>query len=293
MSLLGVLGGEQQQLRADRVGDVVVDHRAEEDDPLAEQPVVDLVVEAHAAGRRPCGVRASTRHPYHLARLRRWACLTSDHRGRSGSSLRQDDNATVPTASRVAAAVRSSAHGRLRARLTRTRCRSSSVGAVEAPRSLVASGLVPVVASSAGVLGLGPPRRRRPRQVLEVDRPAGSSLTWPPRRPRPGPCRGRPRRPASGPGRPPRPAGRTGRGTCRSGRAADDVLGELLLVDVQLSLLDELSSTNWVLIALAGRFSRSASNSSAVLPSTSRYFVGSCRGLELVVQVVLARAARR
>ena len=49
--LVGVLGGEQQQLRADRVGDLVLDLRAEEDDPLAQQPVVD-------AGRRgpcPCG----------------------------------------------------------------------------------------------------------------------------------------------------------------------------------------------------------------------------------------------
>ena len=41
---LGVLRRQQQQLRADLVGDRVVDWLAEEDDALAQQPVVDGVV---------------------------------------------------------------------------------------------------------------------------------------------------------------------------------------------------------------------------------------------------------
>ena len=40
--LLGVLGLEVQQLRDDQVRDLVVDGRAEEDDPLVEQPAVDV-----------------------------------------------------------------------------------------------------------------------------------------------------------------------------------------------------------------------------------------------------------
>ena len=40
--LLGVLGLEVQQLRDDQVGDLVVDGRAEEDDPLVEQAAVDV-----------------------------------------------------------------------------------------------------------------------------------------------------------------------------------------------------------------------------------------------------------
>ena len=48
--LLGVLGLEEQQLGHDQVGDLVVDRRAQEDDPLAEQPRVD-VVGTLAAGR--------------------------------------------------------------------------------------------------------------------------------------------------------------------------------------------------------------------------------------------------
>ncbi|MEY9812088.1 hypothetical protein RKD21_002345 [Streptomyces albogriseolus] len=47
--LVGVRGKEQQ-LRGDLVRDVVVDRLAEEDDPLAEQPVVDLVAEATTDG---------------------------------------------------------------------------------------------------------------------------------------------------------------------------------------------------------------------------------------------------
>jgi hypothetical protein len=43
-----VIGGQEQQLRADRVGVAVLHDGAEEDDPLAQQPVVDLVVQAHA-----------------------------------------------------------------------------------------------------------------------------------------------------------------------------------------------------------------------------------------------------
>src|SRR5690606_5294766 len=45
------VGGKEQQLCGDLVGDVVVDRLAEEDDPLAQQPVVDLVAEATTDGR--------------------------------------------------------------------------------------------------------------------------------------------------------------------------------------------------------------------------------------------------
>ena len=41
--LVGVLRLEEQQLGHDEVGDLVVDRRAEEHDPLAEQPRVDVV----------------------------------------------------------------------------------------------------------------------------------------------------------------------------------------------------------------------------------------------------------
>ena len=50
---LGVLGGQQQQLGADRVGVLVAHLGAEEDDPLAQQPLVDVVVEAVHAGAAP------------------------------------------------------------------------------------------------------------------------------------------------------------------------------------------------------------------------------------------------
>ena len=46
-----VFGREQQQLCADLVGDRVVDHLPEEDDALAQQPVVHGVAERHAAVR--------------------------------------------------------------------------------------------------------------------------------------------------------------------------------------------------------------------------------------------------
>ena len=47
---LGILGGQQQQLGADRVGVLVAHLGPEEDDPLAEQPLVDVVVEAVGGG---------------------------------------------------------------------------------------------------------------------------------------------------------------------------------------------------------------------------------------------------
>src|SRR4051812_19105160 len=46
---LVVLRREQQQLRADEVGDRVLDDAAEEDDALAQQPVVDALVEGRGA----------------------------------------------------------------------------------------------------------------------------------------------------------------------------------------------------------------------------------------------------
>ena len=57
--LVRVLGREQQHLGADRVGHLVVDHRAEEDDPLAQQPLVDRVVEARAGAARARAARAA------------------------------------------------------------------------------------------------------------------------------------------------------------------------------------------------------------------------------------------
>ena len=56
---LGVLGGQQQQLGADRVGVLVAHLGAEEDDPLAQQPLVDVVVEAV---RRRGAVHLGRRH---------------------------------------------------------------------------------------------------------------------------------------------------------------------------------------------------------------------------------------
>src|SRR5882757_5780066 len=55
------LSGQQEQLRGDLVGDVVVDRLAEEDDSLAEQSVVDLVAEA-TEGRLAGGGRHRSRH---------------------------------------------------------------------------------------------------------------------------------------------------------------------------------------------------------------------------------------
>ena len=49
--LLRVLGGQQQQLRGDPVGDVVVDLLAEHDDPLPQQPLVHRVVQGHRRRR--------------------------------------------------------------------------------------------------------------------------------------------------------------------------------------------------------------------------------------------------
>lgn len=56
------LGGQEQELRGDLVGDVIVDLLAEEDDALAEQPVVDMVAEAATDGRLTRGVRLQIRH---------------------------------------------------------------------------------------------------------------------------------------------------------------------------------------------------------------------------------------
>src|SRR6202044_354862 len=50
--LVRVFGGEQQDLRAQPVGDVVIDLRPQEDDALGEQSLVDRVseVQTHRAG---------------------------------------------------------------------------------------------------------------------------------------------------------------------------------------------------------------------------------------------------
>ena len=59
--LVGVLALEVQQLGDDQVGDLVVDRRAEEDDPLVEQPRVDVEASARRAtsARRPWGSAGS------------------------------------------------------------------------------------------------------------------------------------------------------------------------------------------------------------------------------------------
>ncbi len=48
--LFGVVGLQVQQLRHDQVGDLVVHRRAEEDDPLVEQPAVDVECSLTARG---------------------------------------------------------------------------------------------------------------------------------------------------------------------------------------------------------------------------------------------------
>ena len=48
--LLGILALEVQQLGHDEVGDLVVDRRAEEDDPLVQQPRVDVELALAARG---------------------------------------------------------------------------------------------------------------------------------------------------------------------------------------------------------------------------------------------------
>ena len=50
--LVGVLGREQQQLGADLVRHLVLDDALDEDDPVAEQPLVDRVAEAEPAAAR-------------------------------------------------------------------------------------------------------------------------------------------------------------------------------------------------------------------------------------------------
>ena len=66
MNVLGrVLGGEQQDLCAQPVGDVVVDLRPQEDDALGEQTLIDRVGEvqtqraaAHFVPTAHCGLPA-------------------------------------------------------------------------------------------------------------------------------------------------------------------------------------------------------------------------------------------
>ena len=62
-----ILRGEQQQLRADPIGDLVIDLAAEEDDPLAEQAVEDGVVEIQAGRVRATRVgKPSDRRPWNV-----------------------------------------------------------------------------------------------------------------------------------------------------------------------------------------------------------------------------------
>jgi hypothetical protein len=57
---LVILGGEQHDLGADPVGDVVVHLLAEKDDPVPEQPLEERVAQGHH--RRLRGARDDARH---------------------------------------------------------------------------------------------------------------------------------------------------------------------------------------------------------------------------------------
>ena len=125
MSRVGSSADEQQQLRADLVGDRVVDRLAEEDDPLAQQPVVDRVVERHAGARAPhledraaAGGRSDSRQRTFLRRLCVRDRLDTNEadgaaKSRSGAAFAQGVTATrvgdrsspVVVASAVAASV--------------------------------------------------------------------------------------------------------------------------------------------------------------------------------------------
>src|SRR5262249_20913562 len=62
VNVLVRVGGKEQQLCSDPVGDVVVHRLTEEDDPLVEQPAVDLVAEAATDGRLAGGGGHQIRH---------------------------------------------------------------------------------------------------------------------------------------------------------------------------------------------------------------------------------------
>ena len=107
--------GKEQHLRRDLVGDVVVDLLAEEDDALAEQPVVDLVAEATTDGRLTGGVRHQIRHVSTCSSLTAAGRLSVFCRGvgpsgRFGDSpalVFMDPNARVPAGHPGSASVRS------------------------------------------------------------------------------------------------------------------------------------------------------------------------------------------
>src|SRR3954469_8757930 len=92
---LAVLRGKQPQLAADLVGDWVVDLTAEEDDALAQQPLVDRVVEVHAAGARGARVRAREDQIAHTATLTR-----SGYKRRAWSGLFAEGEVAIPPARR-------------------------------------------------------------------------------------------------------------------------------------------------------------------------------------------------
>jgi hypothetical protein len=66
-----VLGGEQQHLRGQLVGEHVVDLAAEEDDPLPQQPLVDRVVQGGSA-HRSVPLRWWTGHRQPIAGSQEW-----------------------------------------------------------------------------------------------------------------------------------------------------------------------------------------------------------------------------
>lgn len=190
--LVGVRSGKEQQLCGDLVSDVVVDRLAEEDDPLVEQPVVDLVAEATTDGRLAGGGGHQIRHVS--------TCSSYDGAGPSHVSLRvpcgagavgdfpalvvMDPNALVPS-------------------------ENPGKRGVRRGRSAPGAGRRPVRRD-------GPPGNTSPRgPVLRPARCRGLSPRSSPR-PRPGRPRRRPRRLRQGPrpSRPRRPPGRRPRRWC-------------------------------------------------------------------------------
>src|SRR6185312_12670825 len=74
---LAVLGGEQRELGADAVGDVVVDLLAEEDDAVPQQPLEQLVPERHQRRLRRSLDRGRCRGPRGLSHACSPAPVTS------------------------------------------------------------------------------------------------------------------------------------------------------------------------------------------------------------------------
>ena len=91
---LGVLGGEQQHLGADPVGDVVVHLLAEEDDPVPEQALEERVAQGHH--RRLRGARDDARCLEH-GELPPIACWSASRRCAASVTVLSSLEFTVPS----------------------------------------------------------------------------------------------------------------------------------------------------------------------------------------------------